>query len=216
MKAWVAAAVGIVVVGCGQSSSASLANSSPASSIYTASPAFSPEPSPATGVRLGSPPPFPSPITDSPVPSPGGWVTFVNHLGQFTYSAPSSWKAIACEDSGAGYVVAESGSLPCGVGEYESAWLFVISIAGDQRANYPYRGRLVSAAQVTVDGVQGFRWASHVDSPNPLPPPKGSDEITYAFFNGTRTYSFNYDRWPGEPDRSADFDRSVQQVLFTA
>jgi hypothetical protein len=115
-----------------------------------------------------------------------------------------------------GYVVAESGSLPCGVGEYESAWLFVISIAGDQRANFSFRGRLVSSTQVTVDGLQGSRWVSHIDNPAPLPPPQGSDDIQYIFFNGTRTYSFTYDHWPTEPDRSADFDRSVQQVLFRA
>jgi len=139
---------------------------------------------------------------------------FANHLGQFTYSVPADWNAESCEDSDVGYVVAlYPGSLPCGIGEYESAWLFVISSAGDQRSSHTWRGRLVSETPVVVDGLHGVRYLSHIDGTTPLPPPQGSDEVLYLFFDGTRTYAFTYDHWPNQPDRTADFDRSVQANL---
>lgn len=173
---------------------------------------------PASGERLQSPSPFPSPITDSPVPTSGGWVTYVNRLGEFTFSAPADWQAASCEDRDGAYVVASHESQsppPCGRGEYEQAWLFFESVSGDQRPGSSPRlaGTVTGSADAVADGVHGSRYTAKVDRTESLPPPNGANQIYYIFFNGSRTYSLRYDHWPTDPDRSADFDRLVQQTL---
>lgn len=171
-----------------------------------------------SGGGLATPSSFPGAVTDSPIPSAGGWVTYANHLGEFTFSAPEAWHASSCEDQGAAYVVAaHEGALPppCGRGEYEQAWLIFESVTGDQRptSSPSLAGTVTGAADVSADGVRGVRYTATVHRTEVLPPPNGANQIYYVFFNGRRTYTLRYDHWPTDPDRSADFDRLVQQTL---
>jgi hypothetical protein len=147
---------------------------------------------------------------------------YVNRTGQFTFSAPADWRVHSCEDRDGAYVVAEHGSLSpvCGRGEYYQAWLLAESLTGDQRqvlppngSSYSYTAKITGTESVVADGVPGYRFTAHVDVTLPLPPPKGTDQVVYVFFNGVRTYAFWYDHWPTDPDRTPDFDRLVQQTL---
>ena len=111
-------------------------------------------------------------------------------------------------------------NVVCGRGEYFQAWLFGESLSGDQRdtlpptgSSYSYTAKITGTTQVVADGVQGHRYMAHVDDTLPLPPPKGTDQVVYVFFNGVRTYAFWYDHWPTDPDRTADFDRMIRQTL---
>ncbi len=112
------------------------------------------------------------------------------------------------------------GPSVCGRGEYDSAWLFMVSATGDQRASIPPNGSsygyvapITAMADVTVNGVPGKRYTAYVRDALPLPPPKGTNQVIYVFYNGLRTYLVIYDHWPTDPDRTADFDRSVKQML---
>ncbi len=148
-------------------------------------------------------------------------MTFVNPLGQFTYSVPAAWNAQSCEEFGVGTVVAPyPGDSVCGRGEYYQAWLFVLSADGDQRkelppngSSYSYVAPITGTTAVTVGGVTGYRYTAHVKDSLPLPPPQGTDQVAYVFYNGHRTYFLVYDRWPTLPDRTGDFDRSVMSYL---
>lgn len=144
----------------------------------------------------------------------------MNKPGQFSFAAPADWQIQNCEDGGGYAIAAESGLPPCGRGEYYDAWFIVLAPAGDQRQSLPptggnrfYAGTLTSTTKVTVDGVEGNRYSAVVDKDLPLPPPKGTAQIYYVFFDGSRTYAFVYDHFPADPDRAADFDRLVHQTL---
>jgi hypothetical protein len=148
-------------------------------------------------------------------------VTYINHKGKFMFSAPAAWRAISCEED-IGYIVAViEPSLGCGRGEYYSAWVFGVSLEGDQRdqvppkaGQYAYVGTVTGAQDVIgTGGVHGIRYTAIVEKDLSLPPPKGTSQIYYLFFNGERTYALLYDRLPNQPDRSADFDRMVQQTF---
>ena len=189
-------AVATVLISCGSNPSARLVT-------------------PASGERSVSRSGFPSPVTDSPIPTASGWLMYVNHVGQFTLSAPPDWQIQSCEDE-SGYLV-DSG--PCGRGEYYQARLFGVSFSGDQRQALPPNGcsgfcggTLIGSTEVVVDAVHGFRYTAVIGK-SPLGPPEGSKQIYYVFFSGSRTYAFAYSVWPGDRDRSADFDRLVQQTL---
>ena len=219
-----------LVVACG-SASTNAAHPSPTVSLRaleSGAPFQTPSPRPssvptltqASNARLESPTPLAGAAADSPIPTAGGWATYANRVGQFTFSAPADWAAQSCEDQ-QGYLEASRGGVaPCGRGEYYNAWLFGVSLSGDQRQTLPptggsafYAGTLTGSGKVVVDGVHGYRYTATVDKALPLPPPKGTNQIYYVFFSGTRTYAFAYDHWPTDPDRSADFDRLVQQTL---
>jgi hypothetical protein len=145
----------------------------------------------------------------------------VNPTGSFTYSVPAAWNAQSCEEFGLGTVVAPyPGDSVCGRGEYYQAWLLFVSAEGDQRANLPpngssysYTAPITGTSDVTVDGVNGHRYTAYVTASLPLPPPKGTDQVMYVFFDSHRTFFVVYEHWPMEPDRTADFDKSVQQTL---
>ncbi len=158
------------------------------------------------------------------MPTPTGSVVYVNRTGQFIFSAPADWGVNNCEDLDKGYFVAEHGgaSLVCGRGEYYQQWLFGLSLSGDQRKtlppnsqNYVYTAKITLSEEVVADGVKGYRYTAHFDeSPaGGFPPPKGTDQFLYVFFNGARTYAIWYEHWPTDPDRTAAFDRFVQQNL---
>lgn len=176
---------------------------------------------PSQGGGLATTSSVPSQISNTPSPTAAGWVTYANHDGRFTFSAPSEWQVQSCEDANGDYVVTtHNGTAPCGRGEYYDGWLFAVSLAGDQRQKLPpngsgyfYVGTPTGNSDVVVDGVHGNRYTAHVDKSNPLPPPSGTNQIYYVVYNGIRTYAFEYSQWPTDPDRSADFDRLVQQTL---
>ena len=215
MSRWLVSllASGIMLLACG----------SPAA-IGTVTPGVTPSTvasaSPASDARQSSPSPVSSPLPDSPIPTASQLVTYANKAGQFTFSAPAAWDIQSCEDNGGYAVAGHSGLPPCGRGEYYDAWFIAEAPAGDQRQQLPptggnsfYAGTLTSTTKVTVDGVTGSRYTALVDQDLPLPPPKGTTQIYYVFFDGTRTYALVFDHFPADPDRSADFDRLVQETL---
>src|SRR5439155_2882105 len=105
--------------------------------------------------------------TPSDAPTPTDWTVYANKTGQLTFSAPADWGVQNCEsrDLDQGYFVAEyatDSGAACGRGGYYTAWLFGISIAGDQRSaippdggNYFYAAKPDTATEVVVDGVSG-------------------------------------------------------------
>jgi hypothetical protein len=151
-----------------------------------------------------------------------------NKTGQFTLSAPADWGVQNCDSPGQGYVVAEpaTNSGPaCGRGENYTLWLFGISMSGDQRqalppngSSYVYTAAISATADAVADGVNGYRYLARIDTDRGgFPPPKGTVQVLYVFFNGQRTYAFWYEHWPTDPDRTTDFDQLVRQTLkFTA
>jgi hypothetical protein len=172
-------------------------------------------PSPSSGVASASRSPSPNPVEDSPTPIAGDWVTFANSAGAFTYSVPAAWEAASCEDGGKGYVVAPG---TCGVGEYYQVFLFAVSLLGDQRDQIPPSGcsyfcggDVTGMSEVSVDGLAGHRYTSVWNTFGITP--KGTIQVFYVLYSGQRTYGFDYARPPGQPDRTVDFDRSVQQML---
>jgi len=72
-----------------------------------------------------------------------------------------------------------------------------------------YLGALQSTRKVTVTGVSGTRSVYLVTANNPLPPPKGTVQVLYKFATGGRTYYLEYDRFPGNVDRTGAFDQMV-------
>jgi hypothetical protein len=92
--------------------------------------------------------------------------------------------------------------------------MLIVSEAGDHSADPEnhqglYVGERQSSQVVTVAGVGGTRRTYLVTASNPLPPPKNTVQILYTFVTGGRTYFALYDRYPGDLDRTADFDRMV-------
>jgi hypothetical protein len=67
-----------------------------------------------------------------------------------------------------------------------------------------------SSTAVVVAGVAGTRRTYLVTADNtPLPPPKGTVQVLYTFVISGRTYFAQYDRYPGDGDLTADFNRMV-------
>jgi len=140
-------------------------------------------------------------------------VTFHNRVGEFAYSVPASWNARSCEEIRQGIVVAQDEPYICGGDWYPDAWLFAISVSGDQRHLMPpynpayfYLAGPRSETEVVVYGTVGHRYVAPLD--------RGWVETYYVFFSGFRTYAFVYYQRPTDPDRLADFDRSVQSELI--
>ena len=192
-------------------SAAPSASKQPTRSIQ---PTPSAEPSPSVS-------PSPPPITNSPIPTANGWVTYINHKGQLTLSAPAAWRVISCE-ADIGYLVAVTDPpVGCGGSEYYSAWLFGVSLEGDQRQSVPPAGgSYISIAPITGSqdvilngGVHGIRYTATETRDGMIGTPRGTTEVYYLAYNGVRTYAIGYYRLPGAPDRSADFDRMIKETL---
>lgn len=66
-----------------------------------------------------------------------------------------------------------------------------------------------SSTAVIVAGVAGTRRTYLVTADNLLPPPRGTVQVLYTFVTSGRTYFAQYDRYPGDGDLTADFDRMV-------
>jgi hypothetical protein len=104
-------------------------------------------------------------------------------------------------------------SVGCLTEQY-GARMMILSEAGDHSADPEnhqtlYVGDRQSSQAVTVAGVGGTRRTYLVTANGPLPPPNNTVQILYTFVTGGRTYFALYDRYPGEPDLTADFDRMV-------
>ena len=81
-------------------------------------------------------------------------------------------------------------------------------------SSYVYTAPIAATADAVADGVDGHRYTARIETDHGgFPPPKGTDQVLYVFFNGQRTYAFWYEHWPTDPDRTADFDKLVQQTL---
>lgn len=188
------------------------------SPVSTPTPSPTEASTPASATRQTFPSP---PISDSPVPSANGWVTFTNRSGQFTVSVPAAWRATSCEDQASYLVAVVDPPVGCGRDEYYDAWLFAMSLAGDQRQAVPPAGGNYTGLApvtgskdvVTAGGVHGIRYTATVVKDGMIGTPKGTTQIYYLFFNGARTYFFLYSRLPGQTDVSTEFDVAIQQRL---
>jgi len=174
-------ALGFLLAGCGSVSPVGVNGS--ASPLTSGAPSSSNEPEPS--LQVGSP--APSPITNAPIPTANGWVTYINHKGELTFSAPATWMAVSCEED-IGYLVAVSDPpAGCGRGEYYSAWLFGVSLEGDQRSSVPpLGGNYISVAPVTGSqdvilsgSVHGIRYTATETRDGMIGAPKGTTEIYY-------------------------------------
>lgn len=133
----------------------------------------------------------------------------------YSFQCPTGWKFINCEETafGGSYTWLVNPSPSC-LPEQYGARMMIESAAGDHSAdpeNYQrlYVGERQSSQPVTVAGVGGTRRTYVVTANNPLPPPRNTVQILYTFVTGGRTYFALYDRYPGEPDLTVDFDRMV-------
>jgi hypothetical protein len=98
--------------------------------------------------------------------------------------------------------------------EQYTARMMVWSRPGDQPFGVnAYLGQLQSSQPVTVSAVSGERRTYLVTADNPIPPPKGTVQVEYRFLTGGRTYFALYDRYPGDTDLTAAFDRIVTTSL---
>jgi hypothetical protein len=197
--------------------------SGPAAALST------PSRSAASSSRSGDPTPPGSasqprvvpPITNSPIPTANGWVTYVNHVGKFTFSAPAAWRVKSCE-SEIGYLFAtDDTSDACGRQEHYGAWLFGVSLAGDASDHLPpaaneytYLSRVTGSQAVVIRGaVKGVRYTAVEDRDGMIGAPKGTTEVYYLLFDGQQTLAIIYSRVPKAPDRTSDFDRMVTTTL---
>jgi hypothetical protein len=72
-----------------------------------------------------------------------------------------------------------------------------------------YLGETQSSQNVVVDGVRGTRSTYLVTKDLPLPPSRGTVQVRYVFVAGGRTYFLHYDRYPGDMDLTAGFDKMI-------
>jgi hypothetical protein len=138
-----------------------------------------------------------------------------NVSGAYSFQCAAGWKFINCEETtgSGGYTWLVNPYTICLTEQY-GARMMIVSEAGDHSADPEnhqtlYVGERQSSQAVTVAGVGGTRRTYLVTASNPLPPPRNTVQILYTFVTGGRTYFALYDRYPGDPDRTADFDRMV-------
>jgi hypothetical protein len=74
-------------------------------------------------------------------------------------------------------------------------------------------GQQQSSQTVTVAGVTGTRRTYLETADHPLPPPKGTFEVLYAFVTGGRTIFAFYARYPRDADLTTAFDQMVTATL---
>lgn len=148
-------------------------------------------------------------------------MTYVNHQGEFTFSAPSTWRVKSCE-SDIGYLFAtDDKTVGCGRWEYYGTWLFGVSLEGDMRDRVPpigneymYLSKVTGSQDVTTaSGAKGVRYTAVEDKDGMIGSPKGTAEVYYVLSSADRTLAILYSRVPGAPDRTADFDRLVKETL---
>ena len=178
--------------------------------------------SPSTALPSASPSPSAS-SNPSPSPTPdvtAGTITTCpaavrNISGAYSFLCPTGWNFANCEETtGSGaYTWLVNPSAIC-LTEMYGARMLIVSEAGDHSADPEnhqglYVGERQSSQAVTVAGVGGTRRTYLVTASNPLPPPKNTVQVLYTLVTGGRTYFGLYNRYPGEPDLAADFDRMV-------
>jgi len=211
------ATLAFLLAGCGSAAPVASGSVTPSPSVTASQmeqptpsdqPSSSPEPSTSES-------PVAHPITNSPIPTANGWVTYINHKGELTFSAPATWRLISCEED-IGYVVAVADPpVGCGRDEYYSAWLFGVSLEGDQRSSVPpLAASYVSVATITgsqdvilAGGVHGIRYTALETRDGMIGEPKGTTQIYYLVYNGERTYAI------ATPDYRA---RPIDQLISIA
>ena len=142
--------------------------------------------------------------------------TVTNRAGMYSFTCPSGWSYINCENYAFTWLVNPGNCSGEGFGTRMEVW----SVAGDLSATFEnnqgpgmYLGQRQSSERFTVSGVIGLRRIYLVTVGNPLPPPKGTLQIRYVFVTNGRTYFAPYDRYPGDTDVSNAFDRMISRSL---
>ena len=171
--------------------------------------------SPPVGA-LPSPDPSPTPTPQPPLAQ--GVVAacpqnIANPDGKYSLACPDGWQVIDCAQTqfNSPYTWLLNPATRCGQ-ELAGVRALAISVEGDQPPP-AYLGDLQSSQPVAVDSVAGTRNVYRVTANNTMPPPKDTAQVLYKFATGGRTYYFQYDRHPGDPDRTAEFDRLVTETL---
>jgi hypothetical protein len=172
---------------------------------------------------LPSPSPTPSDSAPSPSPSPHpplaqGMVAecpqaIDNQSGRYALICPQGWKVIDCPQTEfhSPYSWLINPAEQCRQ-QMSGVRAYVISLDGDQPPA-SYLGAEQSSRQVTVDSVTGTRTVHLVSANNTMPPPRDTVQVLYRFSTGGRTFYVQYDRYPGDLDRTADFDRMVTETM---
>lgn len=104
-------------------------------------------------------------------------------------------------------------STPCNGEEYDAR--FSLQSTPGNQTPAPYNSHYLAktgSATGTADGVNGIRETFHYLDAG-ISPPKGTDLVRYVFLTAGRTYVVEYFHYPGEPDRTADFDTLVKDTL---
>lgn len=165
--------------------------------------------------------PSPSPPSPTPTPKPPlaqgvvsvGPQNISNGGGSYSFSIPDGWKVIDCAQTqfNAPYTWLINPGDQCRQ-EMSGARAFVISLGGDQPPA-AYLGEQQSTNAITVSSVAGTRTVYQVTANTAMPPPQGTVQVVYKFVTGGHTYFIHYDRYPGDPDQTAEFDRMVTETL---
>lgn len=173
--------------------------------------------SPPTGAR---PSPDPSP-TPAPTPQPplaqGVAAACPQNIGnpdaRYSFACPEGWKVIDCAQTQftSAYTWLINPAEQCRQ-EMSGARALAVSVEGAQPPP-AYLGELQSSQKVSVDSVAGTRQVYKVTAANTMPPPGGTTQTLYTFAVGGRAYYFQYDRYPGDPDRTAEFDHMITGTL---
>src|ERR1700730_5337867 len=170
------------------------------SATASASPEVSPSPSPSAAASLAA-------IGDCPA-------RISNVSGAYSFSCPAGWTYVTCEQSPFidpyTWLINPEGCTQ----EPNTLRVMVWSRPGD----HPFGenslvGQLQSSKPVTVSGVSGERRTYLVTADNLISPPKGTVQVEYRFLTGGRSYFALYDRYPGDTDLTAAFDRMVTTSL---
>jgi len=170
---------------------------------------LSPTPSPSASAPSASPTPHPplaqGTVSDCPQ-------TIDNQPGRYTFVCPQGWKVIDCPQTEfhSPYTWLINPAEQCRQ-QMSGVRAFVISLDRDQPPA-SYLGAQQASRQVTVDSVTGTRIV-YVVSANSMPPPKDTVQLLYRFSTGGRTFYAQYDRYPDDTDRTAEFDRMVTETL---
>lgn len=189
------AAIMVVVGACGSEPSGSVPSPSPSPSPTAASPSPTPSPALAQGT-----------VAECPQ-------RIENQSGKYGLICPQGWKVIDCgqTDLHGPYTWLINPAAECRQ-QMSGVRAYVVSVQGDLGPP-SYLGAQQQSKQVTVNSVAGTRSVHVVSADNALPPPKETVQVLYKFATGGRTFYALYDRYPGDPDRTAEFDRMVTETL---
>ena len=167
--------------------------------------------SPASGPRTSYPSPRPTPaVAECPT-------TIRNSSGSYRFQCPAGWKYVNCESNDTHgaftWLINPAGCSPEPNGARMMIWGVPGQVSAEGGGSGMYVGTRKSSRNVVIDGISGTRRTYLVTKSLPLPPPKGTVQILYAFVIGGATHFALYNRYPKGPDLTAAFDRMITTTL---